>query len=172
MSNCKSAIISLYQRSYFVKGPTLPPINVRAIPISSSDIYVQWEDIPYEGHKGFLDGYLVKYLKIGTKNFHVKKSYFGVYSKFLVGLEPYTLYRIEVAGYNNGGEGPPEYAMIATLEGGRSWCSISINKNDLSCEKVSHAYLEHKYFIFIKMHFPENAIKYSNFRGSLKLFKL
>lgn len=83
----------------------------------------------------------------------MKKSYFGAYSKFLVGLEPYTLYRIEVVGYNNGGEGPPEYVMIATLEGGRSSSSLSINKIDLSRIKVSHAYLEYEYFTVTKILF-------------------
>ena len=36
----------------------------------------------------------------------------------LTGLKPYTLYWVEVAGYNLAGEGPPEYDILETQQGG------------------------------------------------------
>ena len=54
------------------------------------------------------------------KNFTVKLIPSGYYSSTLTGLKPYTLYWVEVVGYNSAGEGPPEYDIEETQQGGWS----------------------------------------------------
>ena len=85
-----------------------------------TSISVEWSNIPHEYWGGQLLGYKIKYKKFMEKNFTVKLIPSGYYSSTLTGLKPYTLYWVEVVGYNSAGEGPPEYDIEETQQGGWS----------------------------------------------------
>ena len=84
-----------------------------------TQINVDWINIPEETWGGELLGYKIKYKKYTEKNFTVKTINPGFLSSTLTGLKPYTLYWIEVCGYNSAGDGPPEFDVKLTQQGGR-----------------------------------------------------
>lgn len=99
-------------------APSAYPINVRAYAFSSTTIYTSWIDIPRKSHNGELRGYHVKYKKYFEPTWNIKFVDYGYTSCILTDLKPFTLYWIDVVAVNDAGEGPPDYAIEKTLEGG------------------------------------------------------
>ena len=86
--------------------------------MATTKIYVAWKNIPLEYVNGHLRGYHVKYKKYFEKDWTVRFVDYGYLTCTLENLEPFTLYWIDVAAMNQFGEGPPDYAIVKTLEGG------------------------------------------------------
>ena len=86
--------------------------------MATTKIYVAWTNIPLEHANGHLRGYHVKYKKYFEKDWTVRFIDYGYLTCTLENLEPFTLYWIDVAAVNQFGEGPPDYAIVKTLEGG------------------------------------------------------
>ena len=86
--------------------------------MATTKIYVAWTNIPLEYANGHLRGYHVKYKKYFEKDWTVLFIDYGYLTCTLENLEPFTLYWIDVAAVNQFGEGPPDYAIVKTLEGG------------------------------------------------------
>ena len=79
---------------------------------------VDWTPIPKEYWGGQLQGYILKYKIFTESDFTIKYIHPGYQTSTLTGLKPYTLYWVEVVGYNSAGEGPPEYDVRETQQGG------------------------------------------------------
>lgn len=99
-------------------GPTLPASIVQALPSSSTTIYLIWTDIPKSGTGGHLNGYLIKYKTYLDTTFSEKRVFFGYTSSTITDLEPFTLYWVDLYGFNEGGISPPANVILKTLEGG------------------------------------------------------
>ncbi|VDK77158.1 unnamed protein product [Litomosoides sigmodontis] len=87
--------------------PSLPPSDVRAKPISTTSILVQWMPLPAEDRNGILTGYRIKYKKNlrGAKGNTLVVD--GNNSSYTIsGLEPGTQYVVRVAAVNQNGSGP------------------------------------------------------------------
>ena len=98
--------------------PQHEPMNYYAISTSSTEILVVWDDIPVEYWNGKLLGYKVKWKKYADPIFQSKEVPSPFKSSLIKGLKPFTLYHLEVNGFNVVGEGPPGYLFIKTMEGG------------------------------------------------------
>ena len=94
------------------------PINVYAVTISPTEIFINWDNIPVKNQNGKLLGYRLRWKKYFSTVYQVKDIPYPVTSSTIKDLKPFTLYHIEVNGFNSGGEGPSEYAMVKTIEGG------------------------------------------------------
>ena len=109
--NCNSLFICL--------APAVVPPNITTVSTSPEVIYMQWVDIPYLQRNGPLTGYKVRYKKYFDNQFNTKNVDFGFITIALTNLKPFTLYWLEISGYNSAGEGPADYSIIKTLEGGK-----------------------------------------------------
>lgn len=78
---------------------------------------MDWLKIPEKYQNGELLGYRVRYKKYLEITWHTKVV--DLTTTVLTELKPYTVYYIEVAGFNTAGEGPTEYSVCRTQEGGR-----------------------------------------------------
>ena len=79
---------------------------------------MEWKDIHPMHRNGQLTGYKVRYKQYFEKTFSLKKVDFGYATTVLLHLKPFTLYWIEISGYNFAGDGPTDYSIVKTLEGG------------------------------------------------------
>ena len=105
----------------FSLAPEVEPLYLDFASFSptSRSIYLSWVDIPKSKRNGELTGYKVFYKKFFDPTFNVEIVPFGFTSITLEGLKPFTLYYIEVLGYNTAGDGPPEFWVNKTLEDGK-----------------------------------------------------
>lgn len=85
---------------------------------SSTSIYLEWTNIPESGTGGYLDGYLIKYKAYLDTTFSEKRVFFGYRSSTITDLAPFTLYWVDLYGFNKGGISPPANVILKTLEGG------------------------------------------------------
>ena len=92
---------------------------VRAESNEPTSITIDWLPLHKKHWGGQLFGYKIKYKKFLERNFTEKLIHPGYQTSTVRGLKPYTLYWVEVAGYNSAGEGPPEYDVGKTQEGGQ-----------------------------------------------------
>ena len=104
--------------AYIISAPSVAPGNVKTVSTANDVIYIEWKNIPVEHRNGPLIGYKVKYKKYFDQQFSIRYVDFGFTTTELLGLKPFTLYWIDICGYNVAGEGPTDYAIIKTLEGG------------------------------------------------------
>ena len=116
---------------FFVPAPSKPPEVVSAESNEPTSITVDWTHIPEQHWGGQLKGYIVKYKKFLETNFTVKKIHPGYQTTTLRGLKPYSLYWVEVVGYNSAGEGPPEFAVLETQQGGKNKKSLLFEKRKI-----------------------------------------
>ena len=101
-------------------APEIEPLYLSFASFSptSRSIYLSWVDIPKSKRNGGLTGYKVFYKKYHDPKFQKLIVPFGFTSVTIDGLKPFTLYYIEVLGFNTAGDGPPEYWVNKTLEDG------------------------------------------------------
>ena len=93
----------------------LPPNNVTGHGYNSTSINVIWEDIPFEGRNGIIQGFYVSYAKIFEHNnslgyeMHVRLKNMtaknGVYQFVVEGLIRDSEYNFTVSGYTQAGVG-------------------------------------------------------------------
>ncbi|XP_065669705.1 uncharacterized protein LOC105849170 isoform X5 [Hydra vulgaris] len=98
--------------------PERPPPYAKSYSPDPTEIYIEWTDIPVKYCNGKILGYRIKY-KIYTKKeaYKVVEAQFGFNAFTIKNLKPFTLYLVEVYGYNANGDGPVQYSMCKTIEG-------------------------------------------------------
>ncbi|XP_047125702.1 uncharacterized protein LOC101241605 isoform X1 [Hydra vulgaris] len=98
--------------------PERPPPYAYTFSPSSTEIYIEWTDIPEEYQNGPILGYKIKYkIYINSESFQMVEAQFGFNAFTIKNLRPFTLYLVEVYGYNVNGDGPAQYSMCKTVEG-------------------------------------------------------
>ena len=101
---------SLINPRSFIAAPDMPPVNITATAVSSTEIEVVWEEVPAISHNGEVTMYEVIYdpiqtfdvLAVNTVNITNTSMLFTV----LTGLEEYVEYNISVRAYTSTGPGP------------------------------------------------------------------
>ncbi|XP_065669702.1 uncharacterized protein LOC105844513 isoform X3 [Hydra vulgaris] len=98
--------------------PERPPPTAKSYSPDPTEIYIEWTDIPAKYCNGKILGYRIRY-KIYTKKeaYKVVEAQFGFNAFTIKNLKPFTLYLVEVYGYNANGDGPVQYTMCKTIEG-------------------------------------------------------
>eukprot|EP00794_Sanderia_malayensis_P011383 gene11383-12569_t len=93
------------QRKRTLEGaPTAAPQSVTAVAMNSQIIRVQWNLPPIEHRHGLIKGYKIKYTELKTsKVFSTMAT--SVHYAELTNLDKYTVYKISVLAYTNGGDG-------------------------------------------------------------------
>ncbi|XP_055506284.1 neuronal cell adhesion molecule a isoform X14 [Leucoraja erinacea] len=94
--------------------PMVAPSNVRAHVVNSTLAKVHWDPVPPKTVRGFLKGYKIYYRKQGSLIKRNKRhtemkilTFSGDKSHgMLPGLEPFSLYKLNVRVFNGKGEGP------------------------------------------------------------------
>lgn len=132
---------------------------MRAYAFSSNTIYTSWIDIPLKSHNGELRGYHVKYKKYFETTWNIKFVDYGYTSCTLTDLKPFTLYWIDVVAVNDAGEGPPDYAIVKTLEGGKSTLFLIISRRAI-------VFLTHFLISIISKLYMKVA---TDFKGNVKM---
>jgi hypothetical protein len=89
-----------------------PVINLRAVPVSSSSIWVTWDDPP-ENRNLNLVAYAVHYQPIGVDKVKEMQKVVLVNEETLVKLRPYMNYTIYVTVFANNGYSEPSQAVVA-----------------------------------------------------------
>ncbi|XP_072408654.1 neuronal cell adhesion molecule a isoform X15 [Chiloscyllium punctatum] len=106
--------------------PMLAPSNVRVHVVNSTLAKVHWDPVPLKSVRGFLKGYNIYYWKQVSLNKRGKGhtdvkilNFLGDKSHgMLPGLEPFSVYKLNVRVLNGKGEGPPsEDVVLQTPEG-------------------------------------------------------
>ncbi|XP_051885771.1 neuronal cell adhesion molecule a isoform X9 [Pristis pectinata] len=106
--------------------PMLAPSNVRVHIVNSTLAKVHWDPVPPKSVRGFLKGYKIYYwkqgslIKRGKRHTEVKiLTFSGDKSHgMLPGLEPFSVYKLNVRVFNGKGEGPPSADVtLKTPEG-------------------------------------------------------
>ncbi|XP_060695976.1 neuronal cell adhesion molecule a isoform X4 [Hemiscyllium ocellatum] len=106
--------------------PMLAPSNVRVHVVNSTLAKVHWDPVPMKSVRGFLKGYNIYYWKQVSLNKRGKGhtdvkilNFLGDKSHgMLPGLEPFSVYKLNVRVLNGKGEGPPsEDVVLQTPEG-------------------------------------------------------
>ena len=117
---CPSYEVLLYNLTFCLSllAPESEPLYLRGFSPTSRSIYLEWIDIPKFQRNGDLTGYKVLYKKFFDPQFQVQIVPFGFTSVTIEGLKPYTMYQVEVMGFNAAGDGPPDYWVNRTLEDG------------------------------------------------------
>uniref|UniRef100_UPI00398E645B neuronal cell adhesion molecule a isoform X3 n=1 Tax=Pristiophorus japonicus TaxID=55135 RepID=UPI00398E645B len=100
--------------------PMLAPTNVRVHVVNSTLAKVHWDPVPPKTVRGFLKGYKIYYwkqgslIKRGKRHAEVKiLTFSGDKSHgMLPGLEPFSVYKLNVRVFNGKGEGPPSIDMV------------------------------------------------------------
>lgn len=104
----------------FVSAPTAPPQQIKATPISSQIIRVRWDLPPLHHRNGLIKGYRVKYTEVSSAKLSLEQEIIGNHYAELTNLKKYTLYRISVLAFTNGGDGKLSDTYLArTLEDGK-----------------------------------------------------
>ena len=107
---------------FYPPVPTAAPTNLRILPTSANEVYLQWDGIPDEKFNGRTLGYRINYkpyLNGQYKTTTVPKTFTDT---AISGLKAFTLYDIEVEAYSGAGPGLPLSGVTKTPEGGK--CSL------------------------------------------------
>ncbi len=107
--------------------PEVAPSNVAARSTQPTELYVQWDETPYEYFNGLPLGYVVQYKLYKESVFSTVEVIYGRTSLTLNGLKPYSLYIVTVEAYTASGSGPPSPVICKTLEGGQSLLNFILN---------------------------------------------
>lgn len=84
-----------------------------------TQLFAEWSNIERKYRGGELLGYNIRFKKYLEKEFKMIVVNIGFLSRTLTNLMPFTLYLVEISGFNSAGEGPPEYAVVETQQGGK-----------------------------------------------------
>ena len=110
-ADCNNSIL-------YISAPEGTPREVSSFSPTSRSVYLSWIDISYDLRNGGLDGYRIRYKKYFEQDFKEKICPFGFTSIAVEDLKPFTMYYIEILGFNAAGDGPPEFQVLKTLEDG------------------------------------------------------
>ncbi|XP_068280147.1 interleukin-6 receptor subunit beta-like [Nyctibius grandis] len=93
---------------YSVEGvPREGPANVTVLNITKRSALVKWTEIPAEDCLGFLQGYRISYTDSSRKKSLPVTLNSSTTSYRLTGLKEKNIYRVQISGFTNAGEGPP-----------------------------------------------------------------
>ncbi|XP_069736746.1 interleukin-6 receptor subunit beta-like [Phaenicophaeus curvirostris] len=93
---------------YSVEGvPRTGPTNVTILNITKHTAFVKWTAIATEDCLGFLQGYRITYMDLSSKKSLAVTLNSSTTSYRLTGLKEKTIYRVQISGFTNAGEGPP-----------------------------------------------------------------
>ncbi|XP_072717122.1 interleukin-6 receptor subunit beta-like [Ciconia boyciana] len=93
---------------YSVEGvPRTGPANVTILNITKHSALVKWTEIAAEDCLGFLQGYRISYTDSSRKKSLAVTLNSSTTSYHLTGLKEKTIYRVQISGFTNAGEGPP-----------------------------------------------------------------
>ncbi|XP_065685076.1 uncharacterized protein LOC100197582 isoform X2 [Hydra vulgaris] len=114
------------------KAPDRKPANITVKSMKSTEIYVEWTDISEQYRNGKILGYKIRY-KVYWSNdpLNTVDAQYGFNAFILKALKPFTLYYVDVYGYNLFGAGPSIYSMCKTLEDAPSALVPNIVINDM-----------------------------------------
>ncbi len=117
-------IISSYILKHVLAAPNSPPQNVTGVVLSSTEIQVNWTDVPEIDQNGVITEYEVMYEPLmtfmGTESPGTNLT--TILSILLQGLQEYVEYNISVRAYTNDGDGPYSVGVIRrTLQDGESF---------------------------------------------------
>ncbi|NXT81338.1 SDK2 protein, partial [Zapornia atra] len=92
---------------YSVEGvPRTGPTNVTILNIRKHSALVKWTEIAAEDCLGFLQGYRISYTDSSRKKSEPVRLSSSTTSYHLIGLKKKTIYRVQISGFTNTGEGP------------------------------------------------------------------
>ncbi|XP_029814884.1 interleukin-31 receptor subunit alpha-like [Manacus vitellinus] len=92
---------------YFVEGvPRTGPTNVTILNITKHSALVKWNEIAAEDRLGFLRGYRISYTDSSRKKSPSVTLNSSTTSYHLTGLKEKTVYRVQISGFTDAGEGP------------------------------------------------------------------
>ncbi|CAH3146164.1 unnamed protein product, partial [Porites evermanni] len=95
------------------------PRFVRGYPLNSSAVRIYWEKIPPTSYKEKLQGYRIRYKRLGSQTFKELSVTRNVTDAVIDGLLPNTEYQIEVNGFNKVGHGSAgKMSKLKTLSPG------------------------------------------------------
>ena len=118
LSNCFWNVFhysKLYFSLYFVAGPSTRPAYVRGNSMSSTSIFVQWDQVPSRYQNGVILYYTVTYYRAYYDRFPQTVIVAAPTTQVtLTGLSQGTLYSITVSASTGKGRGPYTYISIAT----------------------------------------------------------
>ncbi|NXP22663.1 SDK2 protein, partial [Scytalopus superciliaris] len=107
---------------YSVEGvPRTGPTNVTILNITKHSALVKWNKIAAEDCLGFLQGYRISYTDLSTKKTLAVTLNSSTTSYHLTGLKEKTIYRVQISGFTDAGEGPltlsqpfstPKYGIV------------------------------------------------------------
>ncbi|KAF1476284.1 Protein sidekick-2, partial [Pygoscelis antarcticus] len=93
---------------YSVEGvPRTGPANVTILNITKHSALVKWTEIAAEDCLGFLQGYRISFTDSSKKRSLAVTLNSSTTSYRLTGLKEKTIYRVQISGFTNAGEGPP-----------------------------------------------------------------
>ncbi|XP_074992985.1 interleukin-6 receptor subunit beta-like [Calonectris borealis] len=93
---------------YSVEGvPRTGPANVTILNITKHSALVKWTEIAAEDCLGFLQGYRISYTDSSRKKSLAVTLNSSTTSYRLTRLKEKTIYRVQISGFTNAGEGPP-----------------------------------------------------------------
>ncbi|NXC14880.1 SDK2 protein, partial [Corythaeola cristata] len=97
---------------YSVEGvPRTGPTNVTILNITKHSALVKWTEIAAEDCLGFLQGYRITYTDLSRKKSLAVTLNSSSTSYCLIGLKEKTIYRVQISGFTNAGEGPPTFSQ-------------------------------------------------------------
>ncbi|NXI69926.1 IL6RB protein, partial [Anseranas semipalmata] len=105
---------------YSVEGvPRIGPTNVTILNITKHSALVKWTEIAAEDCLGFLRGYRISYIDSSKKKQLAASVNSSTTSYRLTGLKGKTIYRVQISGFTNAGEGQPTFSQpFSTLKYG------------------------------------------------------
>ncbi|XP_065685065.1 uncharacterized protein LOC105845853 isoform X1 [Hydra vulgaris] len=113
-------------------SPERPPANVSTKALSSTEIYIEWTDTLEQYRNGKILGYKIRYrVYLSSEPLIEEDAQYGFNAFILKALKPFTLYYVDVYGYNLFGAGPSIYSMCKTLEDAPSVPVPNVQVNDM-----------------------------------------
>ena len=100
---------------YFLAGPSAPPAYLRGKSLSSTSIFVQWDQVPTPYQNGVILYYTVTYYRVYYNRFPQTVGVAAPTTQVtLTGLNQGTLYSISLSASTSKGRGPSTSISIDT----------------------------------------------------------
>ncbi|KAJ7400811.1 leukemia inhibitory factor receptor-like protein [Pitangus sulphuratus] len=90
----------------FMLVPRAGPTNVTILNITKHSAFVKWNEIAVEDRLGFLRGYRISYTDSSRKKSLAVTLNSSTTSYHLTGLKEKNIYRVQISGFTDAGEGP------------------------------------------------------------------
>ena len=114
---------------FFLSEPSAAPLNLQGRPMSSTEILVQWDEVPEDKQNGEILQYTVLYRKTGGGE--QKTSRVNSRSVKLTGLAKYTVYSITVVAATIKGDGPASSAVTVRTNEDSKYLQGHPRSNDI-----------------------------------------